>query len=222
MSEQKPVSKEELSEMAAQLRKPGGENGLQAGEFMNQGNGAMNLHTLAVLNPQEEDIILELGMGNGFFVKNIVSLSEDITYVGVDYSELMVDEAIRINEELGLEDRVEFIHGDIKDLPLEDASFTKVFSVNTFYFWDDHLSAVKEIRRVLELGGEFILAVRPKHLMLKFPVTEFNFAIWEESDIIDLFMQNGFSTVEKTAVVEPKIEALGQTFATESVMLKFR
>ena len=65
----KDLTEEEIKEVAAQLRKPVGENGTEIGKLMNVGNAPMNRHTLAVLNPEPNDSILEVGMGNGFFVR---------------------------------------------------------------------------------------------------------------------------------------------------------
>jgi tRNA G46 methylase TrmB len=46
------------------------------------------------------DSILEIGMGNGNFVKDLFEINPDITYVGCDFSEKMVEESTKNNAQL--------------------------------------------------------------------------------------------------------------------------
>jgi ubiquinone/menaquinone biosynthesis C-methylase UbiE len=131
------LTEEEIKAIAAQLRKPDGELGTQVAQIMNVGNQPMNLHTLAVLNPQPLDNILEIGMGNGFFVKNILRLDDSIKYTGCDYSELMVKESIQNNREFVENGRAKFYWSNINNLPFENSIFNKIFTINTFYFWEN-------------------------------------------------------------------------------------
>lgn len=70
------MTEEQLKNIALQLRKPEGDWGIEMGEKMNVGNKFINLHTIDVLNPKANDVILEIGMGNGFFVKDIFKLEK--------------------------------------------------------------------------------------------------------------------------------------------------
>lgn len=72
------MDEETLKAIADQLRQPTGEYAIQVGEKMNEGNLHINLNTFEVLNLVAGDNILEIGMGNGFFVKNILSTDNTI------------------------------------------------------------------------------------------------------------------------------------------------
>jgi len=196
-------TEDDIKKIAAQLRKPEGENGIEVGKRMNIGNAPMNLHTLAVLNPQPNDKILELGMGNGHFVKNIVNIDSSISYTGCDYSNLMVEEAAQKNSEAINQKRVSFIHADGNNLPFENNSFNKIFTVNTFYFWDNHEIVLAELKRVLKKDGSLIITIRPKHNLEKFPVTKYNFTIFSQVEILKLLSANGFNAIEITEIKEP-------------------
>ena len=215
------ITEQDLRDIAAQLRKPEGESGLVMASMMNDGNAAINLHTIAVLNPQPGDTILEVGMANGYFVKNILGIAEDITYFGCDYSKDMVQLAEELNEKFVQSGRAEFVHGDIRSLPYETNSFDKVFTVNTFYFWDDHRNAVMELKRVLKPEGELILANRPKRIMDTLSVTEYGFTKLSNEAIIELFRKEGFEQVEYTEVKEPDQHAFQTAKKRESVIFKF-
>ena len=61
-----------MQDMAAQLKKPEGELGRQVGQMMNKGNEVINKWTNDVLELQPNDNVLEIGMGNGYFVKDVL------------------------------------------------------------------------------------------------------------------------------------------------------
>ena len=200
------MTEEEIKEIAAQLRKPEGEKGKEIAQLMNEGNQAMNLHSLAVLNPQANESILEIGMGNGHFVKNIVNLDKEISYMGCDYSKHMVEEAKKVNEKLMKHKSVDFVEANISCLPFEDETFDKVLTINTFYFWEDHISVLKELKRVLKKEGSLVLAVRPKHNLKEFPVTQYNFSLVENEEILELLKACGFNRIALTEINEPPQE----------------
>ena len=89
----------DLKTVAEQLRKPHGALGKQAGEMMNKGNALMNLVAIEQLEINTNDNILEIGMGNGFFVRHILANDNNVQYDGCDFSDLMVEEAIIRNED---------------------------------------------------------------------------------------------------------------------------
>ena len=198
-----PTDIDQLKEIAAQLRKPVGKPGTEIANMMNVGNSNMNLHTLAVLNPQINQRILEIGMGNGFFVKNILNVDASIQYVGIDYSNQMVKESMELNSKFVLEKRAEFLEGSINDLPFDSNSFDQIFTVNTFYFWDNHEQVITELMRVLKPSGTLILSIRPKHNLDTMAVAEFGFDKKETGKIEAMLSSAGFSTIHTTKIIEP-------------------
>lgn len=215
-----PPTKEEIKEIASHLRKPEGTKGIEIANMMNDGNQPMNLHTLAVVNPQANDAILEIGMANGYFVKNILALDPSITYYGLDYSTTMVNEAHKLNIKYVKNNQANFTEGTIENLPYKDKKFNKIVTINTFYFWTNPSKALNEIKRVLTTNGSFILSIRPKHNLEQFPVTQHNFTILPTENIITLLKEHGFNTIEKTEIKEPEQERWGKNFQRESLILK--
>ena len=69
---------ETAKKVAIQLRKPEGEFGLKIGKKMNESNAYMNLFTIKNLPIKTNDKILELGMGNGFFVNEIFKINNQV------------------------------------------------------------------------------------------------------------------------------------------------
>lgn len=204
--------------MAGQLRKPEGDAGRKTGEMMNAGNKHINLWTIEMLDVKPNDQILEIGMGNGFFVKEILAAGS-LRYSGVDYSEDMVREAERINKQFVENGQASFVLGDAGKLPFPDASFNKAFTINTIYFWEDPKNILSEIKRVLTPDGILIVSFRPKSQMQNYPVVKYGFNLFTEEEVTELLLENGFVPLCSTEREEPDQVINGQTIKVESLMV---
>ena len=187
------LSYEELKELDSQLRKPHGKNGILAGERMNEGNVNMYKITIDEILKEEYKSALELGFGTGKLMNELLGINPDILIHGIDYSHLMVDEAIKLNTDYIRENRTELFHGTIEELPFENSVFDLVYTVNTFYFWDNPNKCFDEIKRVLKPGGTFINTMRTQARMKYFPVGKYQFKHYYKEEVIELFRNNGFS-----------------------------
>lgn len=185
--------------IAEQLRMPHGAFGKEIGEMMNQGNKLMNLATIEQLEVDSHDNILEIGMGNGYFVKDILQNDATILYTGCDYSGEMVNEAFNHNIDFIKKGQARFNRANASKLPYSGEYFNKVFTVNTIYFWDKVEEVLSEIKRVLKNKGVLILALRPRSVMENLPVTKYGFTTFSKGDCRDLLLKNGFDI---TSVIE--------------------
>ena len=186
------MSEENFKSIAGQLRKPEGTLGKEIGGRMNEGNLLMNKEVIDELDVTTNDNILEIGMGNGFFVKYILSKDQTVQYTGCDYSEIMVNEAGILNERFIKNKQARFQASNAMQLPFDGEYFDKVFTINTVYFWDDVKKVLSEIARVLKKNGLFIVAIRPKSVMDNLPVTKYGFNTFSKTDLEDLLAKNGF------------------------------
>ena len=213
--------KEEINfkEMAAQLRKPNGEDAIKTGEMMSKGNLYMIHETLKVLDAKANDNILEIGMGNGFYVNEIFEKSDSINYTGCDYSEFMVQESEKLNTTWIAKGKATFIQSNITSLPFESNIFKKIFTVNTLYFWDNEIDALSEVKRVIKQDGKFIIAFRPKHQTEKYPFTKYGFNQFSKKDVEELLLANGFSIIDIFENQEPPFEMNGLIMETENIVV---
>jgi SAM-dependent methyltransferase len=104
------------------------------------------------------DHVLDLGSGAGndcFIARSIVGDSGWVT--GLDFTPDMVEKARANNLKMGYTN-VEFIQGDIEDMPLPDDRFNVVVSNCVLNLVPDKHKAFAEIMRVLKPGGHFCVS----------------------------------------------------------------
>jgi ubiquinone/menaquinone biosynthesis C-methylase UbiE len=102
--------------------------------------------------------VLDLGSGAGndcFVARAIVGETGKV--VGIDFTDAMLEKARKNNAELGFQN-VEFVKGDIEDMPLEDNQFDVVISNCVLNLVPDKRKAFAEIKRVLKPGGHFCVS----------------------------------------------------------------
>lgn len=94
---------------------------------------------------------LDLGCGTGRFTAALAAAFA-CPVVGVEPSEAMLDVA----RTSGIPD-VEWKQGSAEDIPVEDQSFGLVFMSQVFHHLREPERALREVRRVLTLGGYLII-----------------------------------------------------------------
>jgi ubiquinone/menaquinone biosynthesis C-methylase UbiE len=208
-----------LKLIALQLRKPEGEMGLQVAEKMNRSNEMMNKWSIEQLQVSPMDNILEIGMGNGLFARDILSNDATVKYAGCDYSETMVMEACSLNKQFIENGQARFIHANADKLPFGDHTFDKVFTVNTIYFWSKPSRELAEIHRILKPGGLLIIAIRPEAIMKNYPFTAYGFRLYDEGGIRTLLAENRFSVTEVLEKEEPEQEIGGETIKAATMVV---
>lgn len=196
--------------LAKHLKQPEGETGKKVGYMMNKGNKHICLNTYEVLNPNDNDQILEIGMGNGFFVKDLLSKADNLSYTGADFSPTMVKEAQEINIELVKSGSVNFIEASIEKLPFYNNSFHSITTTNTLYFWPNPQANLKELLRILKPDGKLVIGYRGKEFMENIEISKHGFTKYRNEEVEKLLSQNGFKDVKTIEINEPDLEFDGK------------
>lgn len=132
------------------------ESDIKMGEGANLGLGCGN--PVALSNIKEGDVVLDLGSGAGFdcFLASR-KVGKNGKVIGVDMTEEMIRKA-RINaEKLGTEN-VEFLLGEIENMPIEDNSVDIAISNCVINLAPDKGKTFKDVYRVLKKGGRIYLS----------------------------------------------------------------
>lgn len=104
------------------------------------------------------DSVLDLGSGAGndvFVTRAIVGESGSVT--GIDFTDEMLTKAKINNQKMGFSN-VDFVKGDIENIPLPDNTFDVVISNCVLNLVPNKAIAFSEIRRVLKPGGHFCVS----------------------------------------------------------------
>ena len=106
--------------------------------------------TLALMDLQPTDRVLDVGCGTGWLCRMLARLVPEGRVVGIDVSDQMVQRAQAASSAFS---NVEFLAGGAGKIPWQDGFFTKVISVESAYYWPDPAAGIREIHRVLAPGG---------------------------------------------------------------------
>lgn len=139
--------------IVSQFGHPRGPVGRLVGAIMAYENRERNLWAVKQLDVQPDDHVLEIGFGPGLAIREVASLATRGLAAGVDHSEVMVQEARKRNAAAVAAGKVDLRQGTAAALPFGDASFDKVFTVNSVHHWPDRAAGLREILRVLKPGG---------------------------------------------------------------------
>ncbi len=101
------------------------------------------------------DRILDVGSGPGFYVAELLEqVGSEGSVVGLDSSQTML--ALAAHRREG-HDNVAFHEADATSLPVEDASFDAVLSVQVLEYVADVPAALAEMHRALRAGGRLVV-----------------------------------------------------------------
>ena len=192
------LSQLSAAEMAGQLARPTGEVGVAVGDYMTNLNSRLISAAYALLAPPDGGRLLEVGFGNGKLVASLLAMAPGLTYTGVEVSMTMAREAKRANRALEHEGRVKFYLAGVDRLPFPDAIFDRAVSVNSIYFWQDQLTGLREIRRVLGKDGFWVLASMTQETSAKSPAArpEYGFQVLDGHSLTALHKEAGFTRIE--------------------------
>lgn len=215
------TNKEELKKLAVQLRHPHGAEGIAVANMMNESNIGMTRHSIDRLNILERDHILELGHGNCSHLSYLLKQKDNLTYSGLEMSELMNNEAQRMNKEFINTKQALFYLYDGVSIPFSNNSFDKIFTVNTIYFWNNPELLLTELYRVMKHGGLLNITFAQKSFMQDLPFTQFGFELYDNEKIKKLIDNTSFEILNsdtQTEAVKTKTgEFIERDFTTISL-----
>jgi SAM-dependent methyltransferase len=147
-----------------QFLRPHGFRGRAAGWVMatRGSNRERNIWAVGLLDVQPHDRVLEIGFGPGIAIQEFARRATNGLVVGVDHSEVMVQQARKRNAAAVRAGRVDLRLGSAEALPGFDAPFDKILAVNSLLFWDDPVARLKELHDRLRPGGQIAIVYQPR------------------------------------------------------------
>ena len=104
--------------------------------------------------------LLDVGCGTGRMLATLHARRPDLTLIGLDASEAMLEQAPAATA------GIDWVHGNLNALPLSDASVHTIISCSALHYLDDPQQALHEMRRILVHDGVLVLTDwRTEHLL---------------------------------------------------------
>jgi ubiquinone/menaquinone biosynthesis C-methylase UbiE len=108
---------------------------------------------LSHITAKPQDTILDVGCGGGKTVSKLAAMATQGKVYGLDYSDVSVAVAKKLNARLIETGRVEIHEGSVSELPFPSNTFDLLTAVETHFWWPDLPAGMREIQRVLKPGG---------------------------------------------------------------------
>jgi len=178
--------------IAKQLASPEGFGGKVVSFFMNRKNRPMYAETIRRLALASSDSVLDIGCGNGY-VLNMMAREHDGTFTGIDLSASMIQAAVHRNRLFVNNGKMKFVCQDLRDLSFADGFFSKVYTINTVYFWDDLESVMAEVSRILKPNGVFVNTLYSNDTLDRYAHTQFGYKRFTQEKLIDAGTNAGFA-----------------------------
>ena len=167
------------------------------GDEMESHHSDITEQTLALMDIQPTDRILDLGCGTGWASRRMARIATAGEVVGLD----VADEMLRRAEQSSSAFRnVRYAWGSAENIPEADNAFNKVLSVESFYYYADQGKALDELRRVMAPGAELFILInlyKDNHYSLRW-VTELKVPVQalSEAEYKALLEKHGFKNIE--------------------------
>lgn len=143
--------------------------------------------------------ILDIGCGGGAAMHEMLTLSEGSIVKGIDHSDKSISLSKVLNADAVKYERCRVEKADVHNMPFIDDEFDLVTAIETMYFWNDPLAAMREIRRVLKNGGLFtVMAEACNHDTWAEDRDKFStpFIVYTAEEITDFMHKAGFTEVK--------------------------
>jgi len=160
--------------------------------FLNVANRRLMSTAIELLQPAEDDRVLDIGFGGGY---SLFSLAERVPggeIVGLDLSPDMVNAAAALVKRHRLRSRVRVECGDVASMPFRPAAFDKALAANTIYYWPDLNAGMREIWRVLKHRGRLAVGFRSPANLRLFTLGWSNFRLYEPEEVAEVLLRTGF------------------------------
>src|SRR5438270_2409690 len=112
------------------------------GDEMEDHHSDITGQTIALMDLKPNDRVLDLGCGTGWASRRLARIVTTGEVVGLDVADEMLRRAEQTSNEFG---NLHFVWGTAESVPFEDDHFSKVLSVESFYYYADQEKALDEL-----------------------------------------------------------------------------
>jgi ubiquinone/menaquinone biosynthesis C-methylase UbiE len=163
-------------------------------------------HALARMPVGKDDRILDLGCGSGYALRALRETQGTSLSVGLDGSSEMVQNAREYTDE----ELIEYLTGDFHQLPFDDNSINHVWSMEAFYYAQEPIQVLEEIKRILKPGGTFYCLVNffeeSKHTHEWQENISIDMQLWNRGQYCSAFKEAGLYVAEQDTISDEEVD----------------
>ena len=171
------------------------------GEEMERHHIPITAPVLEMMDLRADDRVLDLGCGAGWATRLLGERVPKGKVVGVDISDEMLRRAERASKDFA---NVEYKLGSAEKIPAENNFFTRVLSVESFYYYADQDRALDELFRVMTPWARFFILINlysDNHYSLRWVDTlQVPVHALSEKQYIELISRHGFECAQARRV----------------------
>jgi len=180
------------SYISKQFSSPEGFGGKVISLIMNRQNRPLYDETIRLLSLTDSDSVLDIGCGNGY-VLNLLARKHNASFAGIDTSESAIKAADRRNQAFVKNKTMRLSFQNASSMSFSDGSFSKAYTINTVYFWNDLYMTMADISRVLKSSGVFINTLYSNETLAKFSHTKFGYKNYTTEQLKKVGADLGFA-----------------------------
>lgn len=165
--------------------------------LLNGINARTILAGISALELRPGQRVVEVGFGGGLSLPFLLrGIGEHGQVFATETSKAMLDRARRRFIVQRLQGRLRVEHAVVESLPLGDGSFDAALSLNTIPFWTDVDAGMRELARVLAVGGRLVLGVPDPDEVRRGGFAERGFRVVVPERLGDRFGRYGLELLE--------------------------
>jgi ubiquinone/menaquinone biosynthesis C-methylase UbiE len=167
------------------------------GDEMEDHHSDITDQTLALMNIQPNDRILDLGCGTGWASRRMARVATAGEIVGLDVADEMLRRAEQTSSSFK---NIRYVWGSAEKIPTVDGYFSQVLSVESFYYYANQDKALDELGRVMASGAKLFILInlyKNNHYSLRW-VSELKVPVQalSEAEYKALLEKHGFKNVQ--------------------------
>lgn len=174
------------------------------GERMEEDHLPITLPLLEKMRLATADNVLDVGCGAGWLSRRLAKLVPEGRAVGMDISDEMIRHARRASVAHG---NLMFVTGEVAQIPWQPNFFSHIISVESSYYWPDPAAGVRELFRVLNVGGSAWILINyyrdNPHCHQWGELLAVKTHLFSAGEWAEIFRAAGFANVAHERIVDP-------------------
>jgi ubiquinone/menaquinone biosynthesis C-methylase UbiE len=183
---------------------PSGMGGKISTKIMNLMNQKQYKAVLENIKLEPDNIVLDIGFGNGYLIRKLFKNKIPIKIYGIDISNDMLNN-VSLKHRKNIENgSLKLFLEDISKTSFERNTFDKIYTVNTVYFWNELDKSLSEIKRISKPDGIFLNVIYTKGYLNKIIYTKYGFKKYTVEEIEKITEDNGMKIIKTIEIKKNK------------------